>query len=123
MTIILGYIYCFIALLALILLTFNFSLVNWSMLPKNKNLLLRSEIFGLLITGFVLVNSTPLNWIVGLVMLLHAYNFYLLFFNTDYFYDSVNEAQETIPEYYMDLIGILTFAIIGFIVIYSPSII
>ena len=123
MTIILGYIYCFIALLALILLTFNFSLVNWSMLPKNKNLLLRSEIFGLLITGFVLVNSTPLNWIVGLVMLLHAYNFYLLFFNTDYFYDSVNEAQETRPEYYMDLIGILTFAIIGFIVIYSPSII
>lgn len=123
MTIILGYIYCFIALLALILLTFNFSLVNWLMLPKNKNLLLRSEIFGLLITGFVLVNSTPLNWIVGLVMLLHAYNFYLLFFNTDYFYDSVNEAQETIPEYYMDLIGILTFAIIGFIVIYSPSII
>jgi|TARA_B110001450_G_C17664590_1_gene498930 hypothetical protein len=123
MTIILGYIYCFIALLALILLTFNFSLVNWSMLPKNKNLLLRSEIFWLLITGFVLVNSTPLNWIVGLVMLLHAYNFYLLFFNTDYFYDSVNEAQETIPEYYMDLIGILTFAIIGFIVIYSPSII
>ena len=123
MTIILGYIYCFIALLALILLTFNFSLVNWSMLPRNKNLLLRSEIFWLLITGFVLVNSTPLNWIVGLVMLLHAYNFYLLFFNTDYFYDSVNEAQETIPEYYMDLIGILTFAIIGFIVIYSPSII
>ena len=123
MTIILGYIYCFIALLALILLTFNFSLVNWSMLPKNKNLLLRSEIFWLLITGFVLVNSTPLNWIVGLVMLLHAYNFYLLFFNTDYFYDSVNEAQETIPEYYMDLIGILTFAIIGFIVFYSPSII
>ena len=123
MTIILGYIYCFIALLALILLTFNFSLVNWSMLPKNKNLLLRSEIFWFLITGFVLVNSTPLNWIVGLVMLLHAYNFYLLFFNTDYFYDSVNEAQETIPEYYMDLIGILTFAIIGFIVIYSPSII
>lgn len=123
MTIILGYIYCFIALLALILLTFNFSLVNWLMLPKNKNLLLRSEIFWLLITGFVLVNSTPLNWIVGLVMLLHAYNFYLLFFNTDYFYDSVNEAQETIPEYYMDLIGILTFAIIGFIVIYSPSII
>tara|TARA_B110000438_G_C15806150_1_gene647446 strand:- start:1998 stop:2369 length:372 start_codon:yes stop_codon:yes gene_type:complete len=123
MTIILGYIYCFIALLALILLTFNFSLINWSMLPKNKNLLLRSEIFWLLITGFVLVNSTPLNWIVGLVMLLHAYNFYLLFFNTDYFYDSVNEAQETIPEYYMDLIGILTFAIIGFIVIYSPSII
>ena len=123
MTIILGYIYCFIALLALILLTFNFSLVNWSMLPKNKNLLLRSEIFWLLITGFVLVNSTPLNWIVGLVMLLHAYNFYLLFFNTDYFYDSVNEVQETIPEYYMDLIGILTFAIIGFIVIYSPSII
>lgn len=123
MTIILGYIYCFIALLALILLTFNFSLMNWLMLPKNKNLLLRSEIFWLLITGFVLVNSTPLNWIVGLVMLLHAYNFYLLFFNTDYFYDSVNEAQETIPEYYMDLIGILTFAIIGFIVIYSPSII
>jgi hypothetical protein len=93
------------------------------MLPKNKNILLRSEIFWLLITGFVLVNSTPLNWIVGLVMLLHAYNFYLVFFNTDYFYDSVNEAQETIPEYYMDLIGILTFAIIGFIVIYSPSII
>ena len=123
MTIILGYIYCFIALLALILLTFNFSLVNWLMLPKNKNLLLRSEIFGLLITGFVLVNSTPLNWIVGLVMLLHACNFYLVFFNTDYFYDSVNEAQETIPENYMDLIGILTFAIIGFIVIYSPSII
>jgi hypothetical protein len=121
-TIILGYIYLSLAILQLLLLTFNYSFSNWIALPKNKNTYLQSEFFFVFINGFILFNSSPLNWIIGLVMLGHAYGAYTLLFNSKEFYTSLEEIKAmTSQDNILDLISIPTFAIIGFIVIYSPS--
>ena len=94
MTIILGYIYLSLAILQLLLLTFNYSFSNWIALPKNKNTYLQSEFFFVFINGFILFNSSPLNWIVGLVMLGHAYGAYTLLFNSKEFYTSLEEIKD-----------------------------
>lgn len=122
MTIILGYLYFFLAILQLLLLSFNYSFSNWIVLPKNKNIYLQSELFFVFINGYVILNSSPINWIVGIIMLGHTYGAYTLLFNSKEFYASLDELKAmTSHENILDLISIPTLAIIGFIIIYSSS--
>ena len=121
---ILGYIYFFCSVFIVILLSFNYSFCNWLILPKNKNIYLQFELFFVLINGVVLITSAPFNWIIGILMIFHAYGVYVLLFTSADFYNSIEEFKEVVPqEKFLDLLAVLFYGIIGFIIIYSPFLI
>jgi hypothetical protein len=117
----LGYVYFFCSILILILLSFNYSVCNWIIRPKNKNAYIRFESIFVILNGLVLIYTTPFNFFVGLLMILHAYGVYILLFTPTFFYDSMDEFKAiTSNEKTLDLIAILFYGITGFIIINTP---
>ena len=124
MIILLGYLYLFYAILILALLTFNYHLMGWLIKQKNKKIYIRLETFFVFITAFVLFNSSPLNWVVGILMLFHLIGVGTLLFNADSFYGSIEEFYElTSQKNILELLTVFTLTLSGFLVLYSPLII
>ena len=57
-------------------------------------------------------------------MIFHAYGVYVLLFTSADFYNSIEEFKEVVTqEKFLDLLAVLFYGIIGFIIIYSPFLI
>jgi len=98
--------------------------VGWLIMQKNKKIYIRLEAFFVFITAFVLFNSSPLNWVVGILMLFHLIGVGTLLFNADSFYGSIEEFYElTSQKNILELLTVFTLTLSGFLVLYSPLII
>ena len=58
---------------------------------KNINIYLSIEIIFLIFTSFVVFNNQPLNWIIAILMFLHALGIVWLISNPSSFYEWIEE--------------------------------
>ena len=72
----------------------GYSLVRYMFKKKNINVYLSIEIIFLIFTSFVVFNSQPLNWIIAILMFLHAFGVIWLISNPSSFYEWIEEAVQ-----------------------------
>ena len=69
----------------------GYSLLRYMIKKKNINIYLSIEIIFLIFTSFIVFNSQPLNWIIAILMFLHAFGIVWLISNPNSFYEWIEE--------------------------------
>ena len=69
----------------------GYSLLRYMIKKKNINIYLSIEIIFLIFTSFIVFNSQPLNWIIAILMFLHAFGVIWLISNPSSFYEWIEE--------------------------------
>ena len=69
----------------------GYSLLRYMFKKKNINIYLSIEIIFLIFTSFVVFNNQPLNWIIAILMFLHAFGIVWLISNPSSFYEWTEE--------------------------------
>ena len=69
----------------------GYSLLKYMFKRKNINIYLSIEIIFLIFTSFVVFNNQPLNWIIAILMFLHAFGIVWLISNPSSFYEWIEE--------------------------------
>ena len=69
----------------------GYSLLKYLFKRKNINIYLSIEIIFLIFTSFVVFNNQPLNWIIAILMFLHAFGIVWLISNPSSFYEWTEE--------------------------------
>lgn len=69
----------------------GYSLLRYMIKKKNINIYLSIEIIFLIFTSFIVFNSQPLNWIIAILMFLHAFGIVWLISNPSSFYEWIEE--------------------------------
>jgi len=70
----------------------GYSFVKYIYKIKNINILLSIEIIFLIFSSFILFNSTPLNLIIGVLMLAHLFGVIWVISNPRNFYEAMEES-------------------------------
>ena len=70
----------------------GYSLLRYMFKRKNINVYLSVEIIFLILTSYVVFSNQPLNWIVAILMLLHASGIIWLISNPAGFYEILEES-------------------------------
>ena len=69
----------------------GYSLLRYMFKKENINIYLSIEIIFLIFTSFVVFNNQPLNWIIAILMFLHAFGIVWLISNPSSFYEWIEE--------------------------------
>ena len=70
----------------------GYSFLRYIWKRKNINVYLSTEIFYLILTSLIVFTSTPLNWIVAILMFLHLLGIALLVASPNSFYQIAEES-------------------------------
>ena len=70
----------------------GYSLLRFILKEKNINIYLAVEIIFLIFTSYIVFTTQPLNWIIAMLMFLHAFGIVWVIVNPKNFYALVNES-------------------------------
>ena len=70
----------------------GYSLLRFILKEKNINIYLAAEIIFLIFTSYIVFTTQPLNWIIAMLMFLHAFGIVWVIVNPKNFYALVNES-------------------------------
>ena len=92
MIIFLAFIYIFSAVLYFYTNKTGYSFLRYIWKRKNINVYLATEIFYLILSSLIVFTSSPLNWIVTILMFLHLFGIALLVASPNSFYQMAEES-------------------------------
>ena len=92
MIIFLALIYIFSAFIYFYTNKAGYSFLRYILKKNNINIYLSTEIFYLILTSFVVFTSSPLNWMVAILMFLHLLGIALLVASPNSFYQMAEES-------------------------------
>ena len=92
----------------------GYSLLRFILKEKNINIYLAVEIIFLIFTSYIVFTTQPLNWIIAMLMFLHAFGIVWVIVNPKNFYALVKESIK-LDSVLMENTVVLTF--IGYAVL------